>query len=68
MDITFYAITIGVVAFLALMGTLVVAKNPEDKNYGNSMNKRFKNLGIIYIVFTIGTVAALINFIFKHMK
>lgn len=40
---------IGVIAacILALIGTLYVAKNPEDKNYG-TVNRRVKNLSLIY--------------------
>lgn len=55
---------IGVIlaCILALVGTLYVAKNPEDKSYG-TVNRRVKNLSLIYgISFLLLMIGWLIYF------
>ncbi|MEW9670235.1 hypothetical protein [Ammoniphilus sp. 3BR4] len=59
-----YTIAIIIGCVLALLGTLYVAKNPEDKNYG-TVNRRVKNLSIIYAIVTIILLAAFVVYIYS---
>lgn len=57
--------TIGVIiaCIIALIGTLYVAKNPEDKNYG-TVNRRVRNLSLIYALSFLLILIALIAYLF----
>lgn len=58
-----YTIVIIVGCLLALIGTLQVAKNPADKNYGTA-SRRVKNLSIIYFIVTLIMLAGFVIYIF----
>lgn len=57
--------TIGIIiaCILALIGTLYVAKNPEDKNYG-TVTKRVRNLSLIYALSFLFILIALVVYLF----
>ena len=51
MSIVPYTVAIITVILIAFVGTLLVAKNPADKNYGQT-KRRLINLTLIYVVST----------------
>jgi hypothetical protein len=58
MSIVPYTVAIIAVVLIAFVGTLLVAKNPADKNYGQT-KRRLMNLTLIYVV---GTAIALVGY------
>ncbi|RXT13668.1 hypothetical protein [Ammoniphilus sp. CFH 90114] len=58
-----YTIVIILGCLLALIGTLQVAKNPKDKNYG-TVNRRVRNLSIIYGIVTLIMLFGFILYIY----
>lgn len=53
-----------IACILALIGTLYVAKNLEDKNYG-TVKRRVKNLSIIYGVSFLLLLFSLVLYLFR---
>ena len=59
-----YTIGIIICCLLALIGTLYVAKNPKDENYG-TVNRRVKNLSIFYGISTLVMLAGFVAYLFR---
>lgn len=64
MDTWIYTLAIIAAVIAALAGTLLVAKNPADKNYG-SAKRRITNLTIIYIVVAIISLLGFVLYLFR---
>lgn len=59
----FYIVSITICCLLALFGTLSVAKNPKDNNYGK-FSRRVKNLSLNYVVTAMVMLIGLIAYLF----
>lgn len=67
MNMTPYLIIAGIICVIALISTIAIGMNPEDKNYNdtNKAKKHFKLLTYIYIgTFIPAIIATVIYFIY----
>jgi heme/copper-type cytochrome/quinol oxidase subunit 2 len=59
---TGFAVAIFILVVIALIATILIGMNPEEKKKRNIL-ERSRNLLIIYLVITVILVIALINYI-----
>ena len=53
-----------ITCIISLIGTLYLAKNPVDKNYG-TVNRRVKNLSIIYVISSVASIIVFFVYLFS---
>jgi heme/copper-type cytochrome/quinol oxidase subunit 2 len=59
-----FVIAIIILVLIALISTILIGMNPEEKKQRNIM-ERSRNLLIIYLVITILLVISLMNYVFS---